>query len=206
MTRQNVRVPPSSSIEPYDPKTRAVGGIVLFLLMMLLYAVLKALLGISSTGAAYALREPLPDEVKAAQTAAAAATQTSPSAAPRYPIINKFVFLDLDGNPMEDGAGTIELAGMTNSLGSADTDLAADVAFDGTDGKEWYVQAASFKERSRAQDMQKKLKNDNFDSVIIKIGDWYAVRLLPQASKGQATQQYRALRRMGIRGQVRRIK
>jgi len=204
MSRQNVRVPPPTPIEPYDPKTRAIGGIVLFLLMMLLYAILKALLGISSTGAAYALRAPLPDEVNAAQinTAPSANENAAPS---KYPVINKFVFLDLDGNPMEDGAGTIELAGMANTNSNDDLDLAANATFDGTDGKEWYVQAASFKELSRAQDMSKKLKNNSFESKIIKVGNWYAVRLLPQATKGEAKQQLRALRRMGIRGQVRRI-
>ncbi len=203
MTRNNIRVPSSPSVEPYDPKTRAIGGIVLFLLMMLLYAVLKALLGISSTGAAYALRAPLPDEVKAAQAAMANAAPAAQAAKSKYPIINKFVFLDLNGKPMENGLGTIELAGMTNS---SDSSSSTDTTFDGTDGKEWYVQAASFRELSRAREMQKKLKNNGFATKVLKIGDWYAVRLLPLASKGEATQQLRALRRMGIQGQRRQIK
>ncbi len=215
MSRANSRISPPSSLEPYDPKARAVGGIVLFLLMLLLYAVLKALLGISSTGAAYALRAPLPDEIKS-MVAVIADTPSTPDNAntkAKYQIINKFVFLDLTGKPMEDGAGTIELSGLTTTDTDTETDTTAaagDAAFDGADGKEWYVQVASFKEESRAQELQGKLKKDNFEAKILKVGDWYAVRLLPHETKEQANQQLRTLRKQGLvngrGGQVRRIR
>ncbi len=203
MVKHNVRMPSPPALEPYDPKNRVVGGIVLFLLMLSLYVTLKALLGVSSTGADYALREPLPDEITAAQLASNDTAGTT-QAKPKYPIINKFVFLDLQGQPMQDGSGTIELEGMAE--GEDSLDLEADAAFDGVDGKEWYVQAASFKDKKRAQTMQKKLKNNGYESRIVQIGEWYGLRLLPQDTKGQAKQQLRALRRMGIKGQIRHIK
>ncbi len=197
MANQNTRTSP---LEPYDPKQRIVGGVTLFVLMMLLYVILKALLGISSSGVEYALRAPLPDEVAATALASAPGVETGTaeggSGKPAYPIINKFVFLDLSGKPMEADAG----------LENFDSAMPNDPVFDSSSDKKWYAQVASFKEEARASDLLRELSSKGLSAKIVKLGDWYAVRLLPLENKADVQQQLRVLQReLRIKGQVRKI-
>ncbi len=180
------------SPDQYAPKQRITGGIVLFLIMMLLYYLLKALLGISSTGADVARIAPLPDEMPAG-------TVTTPVDAPQstlpgYVTINHFVFLGLDGKPLHGNTDSPELV----------EDLAENSAATPNQGGKWYVQVASFRERDRAELMAKKIKKDaKLDSMIVEVlvrdRTWYAVRLLPAPTRKDAEQQQRQLEQANIR-------
>ena len=180
MATTNIRRPPP---EVYDPKQRVVGGIVLTLILLLIYLILKTLLGISSTGAAYALRAPLPDEV-AREAGRALPGEEPPAAggpATPYPIATSFAFLDLNGKPMQEGALPTEQIS-DGALGDA------------AKGKRWAVQAASFREKDRADRFVQQLRDKGFESSVNKSGDWYAVRLLPQTERRVAEQQLLTLR------------
>jgi hypothetical protein len=98
MSTLNRRISP----ETYDPKQRVVGGIVLFLIMLLIYSLLKLLLGVSSASdAAYALREALPDEVLSGQGMTGSPALTTGAAQQNTKALpSGFVFLDVDGKPM----------------------------------------------------------------------------------------------------------
>ncbi|MDM8546441.1 SPOR domain-containing protein [Candidatus Venteria ishoeyi] len=198
MAKHNTRIPQPVEEPPYDPKQRITGGMVLFVLMLLIYVIIKSLLGISSTGAEYALREPLPDEMGTIRGMQAdLETQPSP-----YPIINNFVFLDLQGQPIDEEGG--------NSFGDFSEAMPETTDFDGSDGKEWYVQAASFRDKNKARNLVKKLKTKELPAVVVKTtgkkGIWYVVRLLPQETKSQAKQQLRRLKQQArLKGMIKKI-
>ena len=202
MPIHNVR---KSVTEPYDPKQRIVGGIVLSLIMLLIYSILKLVLGFSSVPAGeYTLSEPLVDEVPAGVTttsnivATSSNTRSSQRVSYRVPIPQKFVFLDLKGNPMQpedvSQSGTL-LAGVYNSVGNR--------------GK-WYVQAASFRKAHLAKILMQKIKNKKIADMVHVVetsNGWYAVRLQPQADKTIVRQQNRKLRStLGLKGVVKQIK
>jgi len=184
------------SPEFFDFKQRIVGGIVLFLIMMLLYYLLKAILGIQSTGADVIHLAPLPDEILIGQTQPTMTTNTEQTAArrlPAYLLTNQFVFLDLDGNPLR-------------ADNSADNALLEDIGeeAESSDEDKWYVQVASFREVERARIMVDKIKQRaNLDALIVEVlvrgRTWYAVRLPAQANKRTAEQQQRILEQASIR-------
>ncbi len=176
--------------EPYDPKQRIVGGVVLFLLVLLIYSILKLLLGFSSVPEGeYVLSAPLKDELPSEAAPPDNQTQTPqllPTAnntpAPRkttyHRLPQEFVFLDLNGDPMQP-----------------ENNLMDPFAQPG----KWYVQAASFKSETGAQRLAQKIKAKNIASeahVVRTSNGWYAVRLPPQTDHGMAKQQYRKLRRL----------
>ena len=191
-----------SSVETgYDPFQRAVGGIVLFLLMMLLYLILKAILGISATGREAALIAPRPDEVRS-EAMVPATGQTPQAAKPKpeklkYPMLDKFVFLDLKAEIM-DGDAVPKL----REIEAADADL------DELDGSNrWIVQAASFRSRARAENLVKMLAEKDMQSSItekyIKGRNWNVVSLAPQKDEQAALElKARLWHEMGLKGIV----
>jgi len=207
MPSQNTRRS-ASTIEPYDPKQRIVGGIVLFLLMLILYFFLKLLLGMSSPPEhSFNLPKALPDEIVEEQAmgiaegnegnesnimlsmSAETASYKSSRAIPAG-----FVFLDINGSPMQPEVLTS--GGMANEINVPAYEAG------------WYVQAASFKEESRAQKLIQRIQDAGIveNANFVKVGDWYVVRLPPQSSEDAAHEQRRELRRkLRVRGQVKEI-
>jgi hypothetical protein len=184
MSSLNIR----QTSEPYDPTQRLVGGVVLVLLMLLLYAVLKTLLGISADGAAYALRNALPEEtlLSSPETPAAESTGNAEAGAPRYSIVEGFVFLDLKGNPM--------LAAGQTASGVVEQLPGEPVSPPGGE-KRWVVQAASFREQEQADKFVAQLKAKQLETSVVKTSNnWYAVRLPAQNNRRLAEQQLLELR------------
>jgi|WetSurMetagenome_2_1015567.scaffolds.fasta_scaffold106646_2 cell division septation protein DedD len=200
MAQANIRHSPS---EIYDPKQRAIGAIVLILLMILLYAVLKAILGISG-GTAYALRAPLPDEIK--NSSQPIDSSSDPNSKFKYPLINRFVFLDLNGKPMSSNSETA-----TTTMDDEDDDENSEEETNNTSKKPekgaWYVQVASGKDKERAEKLANELTEKKFPAEVIKSGEWYRIRLKPQDSKEAAEQQLSKLKKeRGLKGQLRKVK
>jgi hypothetical protein len=191
----------SSPEHSYDPKQRLVGGIVLAILMLLLYVMLKALLGISSSGAAAALRTPFPSGIERefAQSGIPAEGDTPQSARKevklKYPLIEKFVFLDQNAKPMGKDSVNLGFASGPDTDSGADTEDSAP----GQKGN-FIVQVASFKENSRAAKLVETLKSSGMEASIGKSGNWYVVKLDPESDRRIAEQHLRTLRGMGIRG------
>jgi hypothetical protein len=180
MMRPSRRTLPADS---YDPKQRLVGGIVLFLLMMLLYYLLKAVLGISTTGADYALSEALPDELNRPQLGQMILNTKHPTTTAddkQQPLakITQFEFLGLNGQPVD--SKTVQ-----ENAPLDDWDL-----YQGR----WYVQAASFKEKNRADIFVEQLAGVRLKGKIIQSGSYYIVRLEPQNSREEVKQQLDILR------------
>lgn len=177
--------------EQYDPKQRIIGGVVLFLLVLLIYSILKLVLGISAgSEGAYRLPEPLPSEVGSSD--GKPSTNPSIQTSIRQPVLlpKDFVFLDLNGNPMQretfvQDNSTIEE--LSTAAGN----------------KKWYVQVASFKEEERAQSLAQKIKDKKIatEVTIEKINDTFIVRL-PIQDTADAAKQQKALvsKKLGIRG------
>jgi len=195
MTSFNTR---RTASEQYDPKQRIVGGIVLFLIMLLIYIILKLLLGMSTMpDGSYKLPEPLPAEVMKEISGKNSSTIESPLTK-QVSLPLKFVFLDIHGNPMQK-----ESYEKSNDDEEEIDDAEAYVA---EGDKTWFVQAASFRERSRAVNLVEKLKVHQLESTIIRKGRWYAVQLLP-TSQAQAEKQLEKLRSdLDIKGMLKEIK
>ncbi|MEY3219791.1 MAG: hypothetical protein RIT27_1148 [Pseudomonadota bacterium] len=200
MTQPNIRHSPS---EIYDPKQRAVGAIVLFSLMFLLYLLLKALLGVSG-GTAYVLRAPLPDEIK---NNAQPTDNNDVNAKFKYPLINHFVFLDLNGKPM---SGNTETAAETmddeDEEETVDDGKNKNKSTDKNGDKKWYVQVASGKDKKRAEELANELTDKKLPAEVVKSGDWYRIQLKPQETEEAAKQQLKQLRKeKGLKGQLRKL-
>ena len=193
-TGMPLRNPRRSVTESYDPKQRIVGGIVLFLLVLFIYSVLKLVLGFSSASEGeYILSAPLKDEELLSEVAQSgnktlqsAASPTASSKKSYHNLLPQgFVFLDLNGNPMQPQEPRTFVD---------NTD-----PFTQTGEDQWYVQAASYRTETGAQGLVRKIKAKNIaDQVhVIKTPNgWYAVRLSPQDEHGEVKQQYRKLRRL----------
>jgi cell division protein FtsN len=201
MVSYNIRRP---SLDTYDPKQRVVGGFVLFLLMLLLYSILKLVLGISSAGEHIVLPERRPDEIAAeaefannqgqqpaTATTATATHNTRPTATQsRRSLPQGFVFLDINGNPInEERTLPEETVATNNSSNEGDT-------------SGWVVQVASFREEERAEALVEKLKTKGMVPTIVKSGAWYVIKLPVQEGRDAADQQLKQLRSLGIRGMV----
>lgn len=197
MTQVNIR---HSLSEIYDPKQRAVGAIVLILLMILLYALLKALLGISG-GTAYALRAPLPDEIK---TSSQPSDNNDINAKFKYPLINRFVFLDLNGKPMSSSTETTaETMDDEDDEENSDKDKTKKAS---KGDKKWYVQVASGKDKERAQKLANELTEKKLPAEVVKSGEWYRIQLKPQETEEAAKQQLKLLKKeKGLKGQLRKV-
>ncbi|EIJ43056.1 cell division protein [Beggiatoa alba B18LD] len=195
MTIQNRRL---VNNDTYDPKQRFVGGIVLFLLMLIIYFFLKLVLsvGMSDIEGTYQLREALPDEVVTGSNASLPTSHTTVSPVVTHALPSHFVFLGLDGSPItkEDSQQAATQSAETISAEPPKTGY-------------FYVQAASFREEKQAQALVDKLKERTLESEVVKVGDWYTVRLLPQENRRVAEQQLRQLRDrpLSIKGQIKQI-
>lgn len=201
MVSYNIRRP---SLDTYDPKQRVVGGFVLFLLMLLLYSILKLVLGISSAGEHIVLPERRPDEIAAeaefannqgqrpatATTATATNNTQATAAQPRRSLPQGFVFLDINGNPINEERTSPEETTATNNPPN-----------EGDTGS-WVIQVASFREEERAEALVEKLKTKAMTPVIVKSGAWYVIKLPVQGGRDAADQQLKQLRSLGIRGMV----
>lgn len=217
---QNIR---RSISDSYDPKQRIVGGIVLFLLMLLLYLVLKIILGISSSlhDNSYILREQIFEEptlsdiyeettdkqktdvpsvpVSNSTDSVNTGTENNSSAVkvpnkPNRLLPGGFVFLDIKGNPMQTETY------QTTEQGPQKTEPTP------TEGTRWVVQAGSFFAEDRAQRMVEELKGIGVNSEIVKIDKWFTVRLIPQRDRREAEQQLRQLRQTkNIKGLIKKI-
>ncbi|ALG66690.1 SPOR domain-containing protein [Beggiatoa leptomitoformis] len=191
MTIQNRRL----ITDAYDPKQRIVGGIVLFLLMLIIYFFLKVVLsvGVSDIEGTYRLHAALPDEVVTANNTGQPTSATVTTNSRTLP--THFVFLGLDGNPItkED----------SQQAAQATETISAELPKTGF----YYVQAASFREEARALALVNKLREKSLEAEVAKVGDWYTVRLLPQESRRVAEQQLRQLRDrpLSIRGQIKQV-
>ncbi len=200
MSIQNRRI----STETYDPKQRIVGGIVLFLIMLLIYSLLKLLLGISTPPeGTYTLRAPLPDEVALMANQNGTGTPSLTTSAANQggrPLPTGFVFLNIDGNPMVGSGNTASGQPYTpseSSISSSNLPL---------NGPYWIVQASSFREESRAERLVEQLKDKGLDAEIHKIGNWYTVRLAAQADREGAERQLRQLKNlMNLKGLIKKI-
>jgi hypothetical protein len=191
MPPRNVRRPIT---DHYDPKQRIVGGIVLFLLMLLIYSLLKLVLGFSYVPEGrFEIGAPLTAEILSSPSGldkkqTLRATDSS-IASPQitYPLPSGFVFLDLKGNPMQK-----EVYQAAAPAGSAEIYTTA------TSGEEkWYVQAASFKEEALAQNLVQKIKDNHIATeanIVQSSNGWYVVRLPPQSEQEKAKQQHKQLR------------
>ena len=173
--------------QEYDSTQRAVGAVVLFSLMMILYFILKAILGISETGVGYALNTPLEELPKIENN------QTVDHAKADL-FSNEFVFLNLSGRPMKNGEGLPVKKNYNNH------------AINNFE-EQWYVQTASFKDKQAAEKMVKRLQANKFEAYVVKSGSWYAVRLQAQTDVKIARKQLRSLKkRLRISGILRHIK
>jgi hypothetical protein len=198
MTLLNTR---RTANDSYSPKQRIVGGVVLFLIMLLIYSFLKLLLGMSAMPeGAYRLPEPLPGEMIEIENGEIGGTTESPVIKQvRLPM--GFVFLDINGNPMKKETYE-ELIGQGQSSETVST-----VAIPVADAdKTWVVQVASFKENSRAQNLVEKLKEKQMESTIVRKGRWYAVQLLPTNKTGAEEQLKKLQTDLGIKGMIKEIK
>jgi cell division protein FtsN len=163
--------------------------------MLLIYSTLKIVLGFSGAPKEFKISAPLEIEKIAAQegseTAMPRKTSSRDSRNPvRLP--SGFVFLDLDGNPMQPEVYQEE------SLVDP---------FEIVGEKKWYVQAASFRDRDKAEEFAQQIKNNNIASqvyVTLK-GKWYAVRLSPENERRIAQQQVRQLRRLGTKAIIKKL-
>lgn len=202
-TGMPLRKPRRSVTESYDPKQRIVGGLMLFLLVLLIYSILKLVLGFSSASEGeYILSAPLKDEELPSEvaqsgnktqpsTASASVTASSQKASHNLP--QGFVFLDLKGNPMQPEQRTF--------VDNTDP-------FTQTGEDQWYVQAASFRTETGAQSLARKIKAKNIADqvhIIQSSNGWYAVRLSPQNEHGEVKQQYRKLRRLYLKPIIRKV-
>ena len=195
---QNVRRPVTVS-EPYDPKQRAVGGVVLVLIMLLIYSFLQALTSLSvpsgtvqnteNGGIIYILDKEQPDEV--IENDADFRDANGEFYAPMPKTLSQFVFLNIDGSPF----GTSNDSNTSENL-ATDTPII---------GPYWIVQAASFKQYSRAESLVAELKTKGIDMEIKKIGSWYTVRTLPQKTEPEAKTMRTQLRNNGIKGLVKKV-
>ena len=202
MPLRNVRRHYNVTAEQYDPKQRIVGSIVLFLMMLLIYGILKILLGLSAPDK-FAIDKALEFEsfnivgsTDIPNNSITNTSQLSPKISAIIP--RKFIFLDLSGKAMQPEDTT----SMTSVAASGD--IYAPIGED-----RWYVQVASFKNKSRAQRLADQIKSKNIASEvhIITTGNWFAVRLPPQTERSVAQQQKNQLRRaLSVRPKINKIK
>lgn len=208
MNKYNTR---RSVAEAYDPKQRIVGGVVLFLLMLLIYSILKLVLGFSTVPEdEYRLQPAMQDEKLPSMVAAyESRTPKLPNTptnqrtkrkiqAPAANLPKEFVFLDLDGSPMQPD-------------NYEDVFKSPQEVYSSTEGeKKWYVQAASFKSEVNAQDLAQKIKDKNIASevhIIESSNGWYAVRLAPETDVELTKEQKKQLRRLlHLRAVIKKIK
>jgi hypothetical protein len=186
----NIRRP---STEPYDPKQRIVGGIVLFLLMLFIYSLLKLVLGLSNDiDASYLPERSEAINGKSSLTDEVTHLQKKLTSNQRHLLPRGFVFLDLKGKPMQPDLPVPKDKSDERNI------------FEPNGEERWYVQAASFKNEGPAQRLVEKIKAKGIveEVHIIQTTNkkWYMVRLPPQTEYSSIVKQQRQLRTLlGIR-------
>jgi cell division protein FtsN len=192
--------------ETYDPKQRIVGGIVLILIVLFIYSILKLVLGISSAGGGKfeigeELREEPREVTETASTNSPGEANHSGSGRPINPVIRlpkAFVFLNINGDPLQK-----------EFLWQTITSNGKEISAKSTEDKNWYVQAASFRDEERANQLAQKIKDKNIASevVVVKSGNgWYTVRLPPQADRDSAEKQRKQLNsQLRLKSEVKKV-
>lgn len=195
--------------ETYDPKQRIVGGIVLFVLMLLLYVFLKLLLGLSTPPErSYLLQDDWQADNASTADPAAAAAGNTPTNAGR-PLPKAFVFLDIDAKPMQNtnGKQPAEMDVETEVLAAADGGTVVRPQAPVPAGTEqWVVQVASFKDEESANRLIEKTKEKGLTTEIFKVGNWFTVRFPPQTDRAEAEKQQQQLRKLiGKKGLIKKV-
>ncbi len=208
---------PVTVTEPYDPKQRLVGAVVLFLIILFIYGILKLLLGMSDDKFLIPPKlETIIIDEKLTENQSASRT---------YSLPQQFVFLDLNGSPLQEEfyeteeeieeievPEEIKVKEEKASLIAVTKpqEPALDICTINTGEKQWYVlQAASFKKEQRAQHLAQKIKDAKIapEGCIIKSSNgWYAVHLPPETDyyivQSQLERLYQLLR---LKGLIRKI-
>lgn len=202
MSLQNTR---RLMTETYDPKQRLVGGIVLFLIVLFIYSILKLLLGISSAvGGKFEIGEELREEPREVTETTTTASPGEPNHSGSSHSINRvlrlpktFVFLNINGEPLQKESW------------QAVTSNGKEISAKSDEDKNWYVQAASFRDEERANQLAQKIKDKNIvpATVVVKSGNgWYSVRLPPQADRDVAEKQRKQLNsQLRLKAEVKKV-
>jgi cell division septation protein DedD len=180
-----------ANADTYDPKQRIVGGITLFIIMLLIYSSLKLVLGFASVPKGYVLEPAKQDEeLDSITVVSTTSTANKKTNQVRANVTNKrlpasFVFLDLDGNAMQP-------ENYQNVFDSPSDLYAAN-----GDETKWYIQAAAFRSEERAQSFAQQIQDKNIapEVYVIPTGKWFLVRLAPEADRNIVKQQSSNLRR-----------
>lgn len=209
----------NATMESYDPKQRLVGGIVLFLIILLIYSILKLVLGISSASAdKFGLNTPIGEEISAIEAAEnntiSGSNPTSPpiTTTARRPsrilLPQSFVFLDLSGNPLQKE--TYQSVALNNNSAASNINVSTPDQYAAVEeGKSWFVQVASFREEDRAQKLAQQIKDKEIvtDVNIVKSSSgWFMVRLPPETDRNTVEQQRKQLNSaLRLKAEVRKL-
>jgi len=210
----------NATMESYDPKQRLVGGIVLFLIILLIYSILKLVLGISSASAdKFGLNTPIGEEISALEAAenntvsgsnpnSPPITTTTARRPSRILLPQSFVFLDLSGNPLQKE--TYQSVTLNNNPATSNVNVSTPDQYAATEeGKSWFVQVASFREEDRAQKLAQQIKDKEIvtDVNIVKSSSgWFMVRLPPETDRNTVEQQRKQLNSaLRLRAEVRKL-
>lgn len=215
---------PVTVTEPYDPKQRLVGAVVLFLIILFIYGILKLLLGMSD-GIFVLPPEPKTLIINEKWTKDQSASRT-------YSLPQQFVFLDLNASPLQEEfyeADEAEEERITEEPNNAELEVAEErkvkaenaslitvtnspelnICAINTGEKQWYLQAASFKTEQRAQHLAQKIKDVKLapEGCLIKSSNgWYAVHLPPETDPRIVQYQYKLLYQLlHLKGLIRKI-
>lgn len=221
MALHNVRRPSNNAtIESYDPKQRLVGGIVLFLIILLIYSILKLVLGISSASAdKFGLNTPIGEEISAIEAAenntiSGSNPPTSPpiTTTARRPsrilLPQSFVFLDLSGNPLQKE--TYQSVALNNNSAASNINVSTPDQYAAVEeGKSWFVQVASFREEDRAQKLAQQIKDKEIVTnvnIVKSSSGWFMVRLPPEMDRNTVEQQRKQLNSaLRLKAEVRKL-
>ncbi len=210
----------NATMESYDPKQRLVGGIVLFLIILLIYSILKLVLGISSASAdKFGLNTPIGEEISALEAAenntvsgsnpnSPPITTTTARRPSRILLPQSFVFLDLSGNPLQKE--TYQSVALNNNPATSNVNVSTPDQYAAVEeGKSWFVQVASFREEDRAQKLAQQIKDKEIvtDVNIVKSSSgWFMVRLPPETDRNTVEQQRKQLNSaLRLRAEVRKL-
>jgi cell division protein FtsN len=205
---------PVTVTEPYDPKQRLIGAVVLFLIILFIYGILKLLLGMSDDKF---LMPPKPETIIINEK-----LTENKSTSRTYSLPQQFVFLDLNGSPLQEEfyeteeeieeievPEEIKVKAEKASLIAVKNSPELDICAINTDEKQWYVQAASFKTEQRAQHLAQKIKDAKIapEGCIIKSSNgWYAVHLPPETDYRIVQYQHKRLYQLlHLKGLIRKL-
>ncbi len=220
---------PVTMTEPYDPKQRLVGAVVLFIIILIIYAILKLLQGMDDGKFVIPSKPETETITEIKQTG-------------DYNLPQKFVFLNLNGNPLQQDSYEAEeipekikvnkennveeelevseetelkedkssLIAVTKSLeAEAEAEEEIDICKINLEKKQWYVQVASFKLEKNAQNLVEKIKKTKLvpkGCIIFTSNGWYAVHLPPETDYSIVQSQLKRLYKLlHLKGLIRKI-